>query len=62
MPEKKTLKEDLFYKGSSANLPRLHTCKNKVRFGILKNLPSQAVNQILGIWEVKTMWSLEKNV
>ena len=32
MPEKKTLNEDLFYKGLSANLPRLHTCKNKVPF------------------------------
>ena len=32
MPEKKTLNEDLFYKGSSANLPRLHTCKNEVLF------------------------------
>ena len=32
MPEKKTLNEDLFYRGSSANLPRLHTCKNKVPF------------------------------
>ena len=32
MPEEKTLNEDLFYKGSSANLPRLHTCKNKVSF------------------------------
>ena len=33
MPEKnKPLNEDLFYKGSSANLPRLHTCKNKVPF------------------------------
>ena len=32
MPEKKTLNEDLFYKGSSANLPRLHTYKNKVSF------------------------------
>ena len=32
MPEKKTLNEDLFYKGSSANLLRLHTCKNKVPF------------------------------
>ena len=32
MPERKTLNEDLFYKGSSANLPRLHTCKNKVPF------------------------------
>ena len=32
MPEKKTLNEDLFYKGSSANLPRLHTCKNNVPF------------------------------
>ena len=28
----KTLNEDLFYKGSSANLPRLHTCENKVPF------------------------------
>ena len=32
MPERKTLKEDLFYRGSSANLPRLHTCENKVPF------------------------------
>ena len=32
MPEKKTLNEDLFYKGSSANLPRLHTCENKTPF------------------------------
>ena len=32
MPERKTLNEDLFYRGSSANLPRLHTCKNKVPF------------------------------
>ena len=30
--EKKTLNEDLFYRGSSANLPRLHTCENKVPF------------------------------
>ena len=30
MPERKTLNEDLFYRGSSANLPRLHTCENKV--------------------------------
>ena len=34
MPEKKTLNEELFYKGSSANLPCLHTCENKPRFGI----------------------------
>ena len=32
MPERKTLNEDLFYKVSSANLPRLHTCKNKTPF------------------------------
>ena len=32
MPEKKTLNEDLFYKGSSASLPSLHTCENKVPF------------------------------
>ena len=32
MPERKTLNEDLFYRGSSANLLRLHTCKNKVPF------------------------------
>ena len=36
MPEKKTLNEDLFYKGSSANLPRLHTCENKVPFRDIK--------------------------
>ena len=29
MPERKTLNEDLLYRGSSANLPRLHTCENK---------------------------------
>ena len=32
MLERKTLNEDLFYKGSSANLPRLHTCENKTPF------------------------------
>ena len=32
MPERKTLNEDLFYRGSSANLPRLHTCENKIPF------------------------------
>ena len=32
MPERKTRNEDLFYKGSSANLPRLHTCENKTPF------------------------------
>ena len=32
MPERKTLNEDLFYRGSSANLPRLRTCENKVPF------------------------------
>ena len=32
MPDRKTLNEDLFYRGSSANLPRLHTCENKVPF------------------------------
>ena len=30
--KKKTLNEDLFYEGSSANLPRLHTCENKIPF------------------------------
>ena len=32
MPERKTLNEDLFYRGSSANLPFLHTCENKTPF------------------------------
>ena len=32
MPERKTLNEDLFSRGSSANLPRLHTCENKTPF------------------------------
>ena len=40
MPERKTLNEDLFYRGSSANLPRLHTCEIKSCFGILVDLPS----------------------
>ena len=31
-PRKKTLNEGLFYEGSSASLPRLHTCENKVPF------------------------------
>ena len=44
MPERKTLNEDLFYRGSSANLPRLHTCENKVplwdfsQFAVTKGL------------------------
>ena len=50
MPERKSLNEDLLYRGSSANLPRLHTFENKSRFGILVNLPSQyLVNSILSI-------------
>ena len=32
MPERNTQNEDLFHRGSSANLPRLHTCENKVSF------------------------------
>ena len=32
MPERKTLNEDLFPRGSSANLPRLHRCENEVLF------------------------------
>ena len=34
MPERKTLNEDLFYKGSSANLPRFTRAKIKPRSGI----------------------------
>ena len=33
----KTLNEDLFDEGSSASLPRLHTCENKVPFLGLEN-------------------------
>ena len=43
MPERKTLNEDLFYNGSSANLPRLHTCENKIPFWDFSQLPSQYV-------------------
>ena len=32
MPERRTLNRTYFCRGSSANLPRLHTCKNKVPF------------------------------
>ena len=38
MPEEKTLNEELFYKGSSANLPRLHRYKNKVPFWDFKEV------------------------
>ena len=44
MPEKKTLNEDLFYKGSSANLPRLHMCKNKVPFWDFKEFAVTTVS------------------
>ena len=39
MPERKTLNEDLFYRGSSANLPCLHTCENKVPFWDFSQFP-----------------------
>ena len=32
MSERKTLNEDLFYKESRDNLPRLYTCENKTPF------------------------------
>ena len=44
MPEKKTLNEDLFYKGSSANLPRLHTCENEVPLWDFKEFAVTMVN------------------
>ena len=47
MPERKTLNEDLFYKGSSANLPRLHTCKNKVPFWDFKEFAITKVLQLI---------------
>ena len=50
MPEKKTLNEDLFYKGSSASLPRLHTCENKVPFWDFKEFavtPSKGQSSVL---------------
>ena len=42
MPEKKTLNEDLFYKGSSQvpTCPVFTRAKIKSRFGIFVNLPS----------------------
>ena len=43
MPERKTLNEDLFYRGSSANLPRLHTCEIKPRSGIKVNLSRHTI-------------------
>ena len=54
MPERKTLNEDLFYKGSSANPPRLHTCENiksrsgiKVKFSRHKTLVFLVENLVL---------------
>ena len=52
MPEKKTLNEDLFYKGSSANLPRLHMCKNKVPFWDFKEFAVTLPFQYLLHWSV----------
>ncbi len=58
MPEKKkTLNEDLFYKDSSANLPRLHTCKNKVPFWGFKEFA------VTGCFAIpKAQASLEPNI
>ena len=54
MPERKTLNEDLFYKGSSANLPRLHTCEIKVSFVDFKEFAVTVLilTQTIGIWTV----------
>ena len=49
MPEKKTLNEDLFYKGSSADLPRLHTCENKVPFWDFKEFALTVYNSLVNI-------------
>ncbi len=38
------LNEDLFYRGSSANLPRLHTCENKVSFWDFKEFAVTLIN------------------
>ena len=46
MPGKKTLNDDLFYKGSSASLPRLHTYENKVPFWDFKEFARHICNKI----------------
>ena len=58
--EKKTLNEDLFYKGSSANLPRLHTCENKVPLWDFKEF-AVTLCIITGVsqkWEIAITMSL----
>ena len=45
MHEEKTLDEVLFYKGSSASLPRLHRCENKVPFWDFKEFAVTKPNQ-----------------
>ena len=58
MPERKTLNEDLFYKGSSANLPRLHTCKNKVPFWYF----SQFAVTIVTLTQTLILWPINSGV
>ena len=53
MPEKKTLNEDLFYKGSSANLPRLQTCENKVPFWDFKEFAVTLSWNIYFLWQIR---------
>ena len=70
MPERKTLNEDLFYRGSSANLPRLHTCKNKVPFWdfsqfavTLYTVYVGVVNNRLNLKNIsEDRWRLSKNL
>ena len=46
----KTLNEDLFYKGSSASLPRLHTCKNKVPVWDFKEFAVTLIKKMTFYW------------
>ena len=54
MPERKTLSEDLFYRGSSANMLRLHTCKNKVPFWDFSQFSVTLLfNTSIGLYQVR---------
>ena len=60
MPKEKTLNYDLFYEGSSASLPRLHTCEIKVPFWDFKEFA--VTLPIKDLWKTfSKIWKKKKN-
>ena len=66
MPERKTLNRTYFCRGSSANLPRLHTCENKVPFWDFRQfavtisiyLSGNDTNNIYVFWKQSSLFKI----